>query len=299
MRPRDAAELVALAALWGGSFLFMRMAVPQFGPVALIAVRVSVAALVLLVVLVMRGQVRALADRVGAVAVVGVANSALPFCLLAYSTLHLGAGEAAILNATAPLWTLVVGRVCFGTRGSIGRWIGLVLGFTGVIVLFAGRLSGSWSDQGPAIVAGLAAGLSYACAAHYSKHRLASMPPLVIATGSQIAAALCLLPWCAWAWPAHAVTANAWAAVATLGIACTALAYVLYFRLIANVGASQAITVTFLVPMFALVWGRLVLGEPVTARTLAGCALVLLGTAACTDALGPVRQWWHARRQAA
>jgi drug/metabolite transporter (DMT)-like permease len=294
MKLPDWAELFALAALWGGSFLFMRMAVPEFGPIALIAVRVGVAAVFLLVVLGWQRQWPLLGRHVGALVVVGVTNSALPFCLFAYATLSVGAGEAAILNATSPLWAVAVARIWLGTRVPAVRWIGALLGLCGVAVLFWGKVAFTGERQTWAVPAALAAALSYGVAANYSRQRLAATPPLVVATGSQLAAALCLLPLCGWAWPAAAVSPRGWAAALVMGVACTGVAYILYFRLISRLGASRAISVTFLVPLFALAWGRLALHELITAQTVFGCALVLLGTALTTAA--PLRSRWPWRR---
>jgi drug/metabolite transporter (DMT)-like permease len=290
MSSRDALDLLVLAALWGASFLFMRIGAPELGPVPLMALRVGIAAAVLLPVLVARGGLGALRGRSLPIAVVGILNSALPFCLLAYATLSVTAGLAAILNATSPLWGGLVAHVWLRDRLTPPRAAGLALGFAGVAFLFWGRASFRPGGDGLAVAAALAATLSYGVAASYTKRRLAGVNPLAVAAGSQLAATAALAPLAAALWPAAPVSSGAWAAVAALGVACTAVAYVLYFRLIAHVGPARAIGVTFLVPAFAMIWGALFLREAVTARTLAGCAVILLGTALATGLLRPRRE---------
>ncbi len=284
MRARDAFELLVLAAVWGASFLFMRIAAPELGPVALIWLRVSIAAacLVPLAALRRRGALR---GRALPVAVVGAINSAIPFCLLAYATLSLTAGLASILNATSPLWGALVAHYWLADRLDRSRALGLAVGFAGVVLLVWGRASFRAGGGGLAVVAALGATLSYGVAASYTKRKLTGADPLALAAGSQLAAAVLLAPGAALLWPAHAIPLRAWAAVLGLGVVCTAFAYVLYFRLIAHVGPARAIAVTFLIPPFALAWGGLFLGEPLTARTVASACVILAGTALATGAL--------------
>jgi drug/metabolite transporter (DMT)-like permease len=282
MGSRNLLELFALAALWGASFLCMRVAAPELGPVPLMALRVGIAAAALLPVLALRGGLAALRDRPVHVLVVGAINSALPFCLLAYATLSVTAGLASILNATSPLWGGIVAHLWLKDRLGPSRIAGLVVGFAGVAFLFWGRASFKPGGAGLAVVAALVATLSYGIAASYTKRHLAGMNALAVSAGSQLAATLLLAPAAAATWPAGHVSTAAWIAVAVLGIACTAAAYVIYFRLIANVGPARAIAVTFLIPAFAMLWGGLFLGERLTARMLAGAAIVLAGTALAT-----------------
>jgi drug/metabolite transporter (DMT)-like permease len=260
----------------------MRVAAPAFGPVALIAVRVGIAALVLLPVLALRGGLPKLRARTWPVIVTGAINSALPFCLLAYATLSVTAGLASILNATSPLWGALVAHIWLKDRLDRGRILGLALGFAGVAFLFWGRASFKEGGAGLAVVAALAATLSYGVAASYAKRRLSGVDPLAAAAGSQLAAALLLVVPAVVLWPTQPVPPRAWGAALGLGVACTAVAYVLYFRLIANVGPARAIAVTFLIPPFAMAWGALFLGEALTARMIAGAAIVLAGTALAT-----------------
>jgi drug/metabolite transporter (DMT)-like permease len=281
MRARDGIELVVLAALWGASFLFMRIAAPELGPVALIWLRVGIAAAFLVPVAALRAR-RALRGRLVPIAVVGAINSAVPFCLLAYATLSVTAGLASILNATSPLWGALVAHYWLGDRLTRSRALGLAVGLAGVVVLVWGRASFRPGGAGLAVAAALAATLSYGVAASYTKRKLTGVNPLAVAAGSQLAAALLLAPAALALWPAHPVSPRAWGAVVGLGVACTALAYVLYFRLIASVGPARAIAVTFLIPPFALAWGGLFLGEPLTARTAVAACVILAGTALAT-----------------
>ena len=286
MRPRDLFDLLLLAALWGASFLFMRIAAPQFGPVPLVELRVAIAALFLLPLLALRGGARELSPaRWRAIGVIGVINSALPFSLFGYALLSVTAGFAAILNATAPLFGAIVAYVWLKDKLTSVRVVGLGIGFLGVVVLVWGKASFKPGGSGFAIVAALAASLLYGVAASYAKKRLAGVNPLAIATGSQVAAAIVLLPWALLWWPAQGPSGEVWAAVVALALACTGLAYILYFRLIAHVGPAKAIAVTFLIPAFGVLWGMLFLDESVSASMVSGCAIILLGTALTTGAL--------------
>ena len=293
MRPRDVAELVALAALWGGSFLFMRLGAGEFGPVALVALRVTGAALLLLPLLASRGQINDLRRHWRPIAVVGLLNSALPFLGYGFAALSIHAGLSAIFNATAPMFGALVAWLWLGDRLVASRWLGIGIGFAGVAAL-------AWSNTsdpaafgaggtGWAVVACIAASVCYGVAANYAKHRLTGVAPLAVAAGSQAGAALMLALPAWWWWPEVTPSAQAWAAVTALALACTGIAYVLYFRLIASAGPGNAIAVTYLVPLFAMVWGWLFLGEAVTPPMLADGAVILVGTALATGRLGARR----------
>ena len=290
MRPRDVVELVALAALWGGSFLFMRVGAGEFGPVALVALRVAGAALLLLPLLASRGQFGVLRRHWRPIFAVGLLNSALPFLGYSYAALSIDAGLSAIFNATAPMFGALVAWIWLGDRLGASRWLGIGVGFLGVAAL-------AWSSAshpaafgtggaGWAVVACIAASVCYGIAANYTKRRLTGVAPLAVAAGSQAGATLMLaLP--AWWWrPAVMPSASAWAALAALALACTGVAYVLYFRLIANAGPGNAIAVTYLVPLFAVLWGWLFLAEAVTPAMLVDGAVILIGTALATGMLG-------------
>jgi len=285
---RDGVDLLLLAALWGASFLFMRVAVPSFGPVPLTALRCAIGAAVLLPLLLWRpGGWSALQQHAGPLVVVGLLNSALPFVLFGIALLTLTAGFSSLLNATAPLWGALVAYAWLGEVPSRRQRLGLTVGFVGVLVLVQGRGAIAIGADWAAIAAALVATLAYGIAAGYTRRRLTGVEPLAIATGSQLAATAALAIPAALAWPAEPPDAAAWAAAAALGAACTGLAYLLYFRLIERAGPARAMTVTFLVPLFGVGWGVLLLGEAVTATMLAGGLVILLGTALAVGGVRP------------
>ena len=278
-------ELLTLAAIWGASFLFMRVAVPDFGPVPLVLLRVGIAALVLSPVWRSAAARRQLRTHWLPLCVVGATNSAIPFGLFAYSMLYLNAGFDAVLNSTAPLWAALVAYVWLRVPLDAAKGAGLVLGVGGVLLLVHDKFSGGAGGAPAAVLAVLAATLLYGFAVNYSKRALAAVSPSVTAAGSMLTAtALLAVPGAA-LWPAGAWHAPTWWAVLGLGVLCTGVAYVLYFRLIERAGAAFAVSVTFLVPVFGMLWGDLFLHEPVTPAMLGGCAIVLLGTALASGRL--------------
>ena len=293
MKPCDALELVALAAVWGSSFIFMRLGAGEFGALPLSCLRVAGAAIVLLPLLAWRREWADLRAHWKPILLVGITNSAFPFACFAYAALTISAGLSAIFNAAAPLFGAVVAWLWWHDRLSAARVAGLLTGFAGVFGLAVGRASVQpgidATATGLAVLACTAGSLSYGFSANFTKRHLTGVKPLAVATGSQLAAALVLAVPAWWAWPTVAPGTAAWLSVAVLAIACTGIAYVMYFRLIAHIGPANAITVTFLVPAFALAWGALFLGERPTAAMLAGCAVILAGTSLATGLL-PLRR---------
>ena len=289
MRSRDIVELLILAAIWGASFLFMRVAAPAFGPVVLIFLRVLVATIVLVPVLASKGELGQLRRYWRQLLVVGLLNSALPFFCFAYATLSLSAGFTAVLNATSPLWGALVALVWLHIPLPRIRALGLAMGVVGVAILVWGKISFKAGGSGFAVFAALGATLCYGIAANYAKEKLAGVSALSATAGSQLAATLLLAPFVPAFWPAQMPDAGAWGACIALGVACTAIAYLLYFRLIARVGASRAIAVTFLIPLFAIVWGGLFLGEQLTPNMVLGGLVILTGTALSVGLINPFR----------
>jgi drug/metabolite transporter (DMT)-like permease len=289
MKALDIGELVLLAALWGASFLFMRLGAHEFGAVALAAVRVGLASALLVPLLASRGQLVELRRHWKGLLLVGALNSAIPFALFAFAALSITAGLSSIVNATTPLWTAVVAFVWLRQGLTQLRVLGLVIGFAGVAFLAWDKASfrpgadhsGFW-----AVLACAGATLCYGIAANVTKRSLAAASPLAVATGSQLAAALLLALPAAWQWPAVQPGAVAWSAVLALATLCTALAYVLFFRLMSRVGPTNAVSVTFLIPLFAMLWGALFLGEAITAQMVAGGAVVLVGIALALGLVG-------------
>ena len=287
MRPRDIAELIALAALWGASFLFMRIAAPAFGPVALAAVRVAGAALFLVPLLAVRGQMPALRRHWRAIAVVGLLNSALPFLCFSYAALSINAGLSAIFNSATPLFAAVIAWVWLADRMTPARVLGLAIGFAGVVWIAWDKAGFRPGGSTWAVGACLFATLSYGVAPSLAKRHLTGVAPLAVAAGSQLAASLFLAVPAALFWPVTPPVPSSWLAVAALAFFCTGVAYILYFRLIASAGPANAVAVTYLVPIFAVAWGGLFLGETLSWPLLAGCAVVFVGTALATGVVKP------------
>lgn len=286
MKPRDLADLIALAAIWGGAFLFGRIAAPEFGPFPLAFLRVAGASLILLPLLASRGQLPLLQRHWPALLVVGVCNSALPFALFGYAAISISAGLGGILNATAPLFAALIGALWLRERLNTSRTVGLALGFLGVLGLAWDKASFKPGAEavGYAMIACIVAAALYGWSANFAK-RLQAVPSLVMAAGSQLSAALVLVLPAFWWWPSTPPGLPTWGAVAALALLCTGVAYILYFRLIANTGATNTITVTFLIPLFAMLWGGLFLGEQVTLVMAIGCAVICAGTALTTGLL--------------
>ena len=276
------AEFVLLAAIWGASFLFTRLSVGEFGAVPTAGVRVAIAALFLLPLLVARGQLHALRTHWKKIFFLGLLNSGIPFALYGYALLSISTGLSSLLNATVPLFGALVAWVWLKDRPHGMKIVGLLIGFVGVAMLASGKASfkpnASGLVTGWAVLACLGACLCYGLAASFAKRYLSGQPSLVIATGSQVGATLGLALPTFLLWPSQAPSGTAWLALLTVGVFCTGVAYVLYFRLIDKVGAAGALTVTFLIPVFAVVYGLIFLGEAVTAWMLICGAIILFGT---------------------
>ncbi len=291
MKPRDLIELLSLAALWGASFLFMRLGAAEFGPVALSGVRVGLAAAALLPLLAWRGETWALRKHWRPLLVVGIVNSALPFVAYSFAALSITAGLSSIFNATSPLWGALIAWLWLSDRPTATRTLGLAIGFAGVLWLAGDKAGFKTGTPGSgnvwAIAACIAATVCYGTGVNYTKRFLAGVPPMAVAAGSQAAAAIVLLPLTLWQWPAQAPTPGAWLWASVLGVVCTGLAYLLYFRLIAHVGPAKAISVTFLIPLFAVLWGWIFLGEGVTPVMAGACVVIVLGTALATGLVAP------------
>ena len=279
------AELLLLAAIWGASFLFLRIGAPELGPLPLIALRVSIAAIVLLPAIRLpaaRVQFRANAMPLF---IVGITNSAVPFCLFAYSTLYVNAGFDSVLNATTPLWAALIAMALFQLPMGRLQAGGLFLGLVGVVILVWDKLGTGAPGVPSAVAAALLAPLLYGFAVNYSKRHLVGVRPFVVAFGSQFFASVVLIPIAIVLWPKHAISPLTGACVGALGIVCTGFAYVLYFRLVEHVSAAYAASVTFIIPVFGLLWGALFLGEKVTPMMGVGCIVVLVGTALASGKL--------------
>lgn len=279
---RDGIDLLFLGAIWGAAFLFTRVAVPEFGPLALVEVRVAVAAAILMVLVAAQRKLGQFKGRWVALAVIGTLNTAVPFVLFAFATRTVPAGFAAVLNSTVPLFGAVLGMLFFGERLETKRAFGLAIGFAGVALLMSQDLR---VDGGAlAVAAALLASAMYALSAHLTRRLLPGVPSLVVAAGSLVVSVALLAVPAAITWPSTMPSAAAWAATLALAVVGTALGYIVYFRLLECVGATRAMAVTYLIPFFGMVWGALFLQESVTAAMIMGCAAILGGVAVTTNA---------------
>jgi drug/metabolite transporter (DMT)-like permease len=282
LRPADLARLVALAAMWGASYLFMRHAVPYFGPVLMIELRVLAGGLLLLAyVLAMRGSV-GWKEHWPAFLFVGAIGLAAPFALIAEALTTIDASTAAILNALSPLFASVVAAAWIRDPLTPAKMAGIALCLAGTPKPMSSRelLAASFSVLATAL---------YGFTIVFTKVKLKAASPIGTSAGTLLMAAAALAPFLLVAPPPHPLAespALAWLSVAGLAIISTAFAFILYYRLIADVGPVKAITVTLLIPIFGMVWGVIFLGEPVTSGRIAGCAIILAG---CSLILGLVR----------
>tara|TARA_R110002050_G_scaffold239732_5_gene375889 strand:- start:2223 stop:3110 length:888 start_codon:yes stop_codon:yes gene_type:complete len=268
-------RLLILAALWGGSFLFMRVAANPLGPVALIEARISFAAITLLIISFYLRTKLKLSNNIKHFFILGLFNSALPFLLFAYSAQFLNVSTLAILNSTSPIWGAIIGAFITKEMLTQSVSVGLLLGIFGVSILVG------WEGvRGSAIIpiiAALMAAFSYGIASNYAKNA-PQVSSYDNAHGSMWASAILLLPLLPFFPFRESLTFDIFTAVALLGVFCTGLAYLLYFRLIADLGASSALTVTFLIPVFGILWGYLFLDEIIGVNTLFGSLLIIIGT---------------------
>ena len=282
-------RFIVLAALWGSSFLFMRLGTQEFGALPTAGLRVAIAALFLLPLLLWRGLGMQLIRHWKKIFFIGLFNSALPFACFCYALQSISTGLSAILNATAPLFGALVAWVWLKDRPHAWRIVGLVLGFVGVALLAWDKASfkpdASGLSSGWAVLACLLACLSYGISASFTKRYLGGLPALVTATGSQLGATLVLVVPTLWLWPQRMPGASAWLALLALGVMCTGVAYILFFWLIENVGPARSLTVTFVVPMFALIYGAAFLHEAVSLWMLFCAAIIVCGTALSANLL--------------
>lgn len=265
-------ELLLLGAIWGGSFLFMRVAAPEFGFLPLVELRLGLGALALLPALWLARAAfswQQLPLLVG----IGAVNSALPFLLFAWAAERAPAGIGAITNSLTVLFAALVAFVLYGERIGRIRSIALLIGFVGVVVLAAGRTAGASVTE--AAIAGSVAALCYGFGANLVRRKLSGLPPVALGAATLGPSALLLLPFAWSAWPMAPISWQAWLSAAALGLVCTGLAYAFYFRLLRRIGAPRAVTVTYLIPLFGVGWSWLLLGEVPTLNMWIAGALIL------------------------
>jgi drug/metabolite transporter (DMT)-like permease len=269
---RTPLEILLLGAIWGGSFLFMRIAAPHFGPLPLVEVRVMLGALLLSPFL-WRARKQLSAARWRRLAVVGALNSAIPFSLFAWGAERAPAGIGAIANSMTVLFTALIAFVFYGERIGKRRAMALITGFVGVVVLASGRTTGD--NIMLAAIAGTLASLCYGIAVNLTKRKLIDLQPVVGVAGTLSCSALMLAPFAFATWPSNPVPASSWLSAIALGVVCTGFAYFLFFRLIQRISATRAATCNYLIPVFGVIWGWWLLGETPTPTMLVSGVLIL------------------------
>ncbi|CAE6790772.1 IS1595 family transposase ISBsp7 [Xanthomonas arboricola] len=269
---RTPLELGFLGIVWGCSFLFMRVAAPSFGTVALVEIRLALGALVLLPFLWLARE-RFPLRRWPMLAAIGVLNSALPFLLFAWGAQHAPAAIGAICNAMTVLFTALIAFLFFGEKIGTRRALALLIGFIGVLVLATGKSAGL--SVGPAALAGATASLLYGIGYNLVKRHMGDLPPAASAASTLGCSALLLAPLAWLQWPTTPVPVVAWACATALGVVCTGLAFLMYYRLIQRIGPARASTVTYLVPVFGALLAWSLLGEPLTWTMLVAAVLIL------------------------
>jgi drug/metabolite transporter (DMT)-like permease len=275
-------RLFLLAAIWGGSFLFLRIGAPVFGPAALIVFRVSIAAVFLWLASLWLKKSLEFRHHWKHFLIIGLLNSAFPFLLFAYAAQSLSASLLSILNATSALWGAIIAALWLRTPITRSIALGLLCGLAGVALLVGNGVSLTGSAGWPAIAAGLIAPISYSVASTYTKACPSSATPFANAHGSMWMASLIVLPVVFFVPLRHTPLAGDWVTVSALGILCTGAAYLLYFRLIQDVGPTRALSVTFLIPVFGVLWGKIFLNEAIGWDKMTGGLLVLAGIALTT-----------------
>ena len=279
MSRNNAALLVVLSAIWGSSFLFIKLGVDELEPTVVALGRLFVGAAILLPIAASRGGLGLLRPHLRTVATLGLLNNALPFWLFGFAETRISSGLAGVIQAAAPIFTVLLAIRLDPTQRATGtRLAGIAVGFVGVALLVGAQTGG----QVVGAVAVLAASLCYAASALFAGKRARTIPPLHLAAGQLGCGLLLMAPFGLRQLPGEAPPARAVLAIVALGALGSALAYVLYFALIARAGASRAILVTYLVPAFALVYGAVFLDEKVTASAVAGLVLILAGTTLAT-----------------
>jgi len=273
---RTPVELTLLGAIWGASFMFMRVAAADFGPFPLVAMRLAFGALVLTPFL---WRARAQFTGVLWLRIAGIAmmNATVPLTLFAWAAERAPAGIGAISNGMTVMFTALVAFGLFGERVGARRLTGLIIGFVGVIILATGRTAGV--SVAPAALAGTAASLCYGIGINLVRRYLTPYPPAAIAAAALTTGAVLLAPLAVWNWPHHPLPSASWVSALLLGVVCTGFAFVLYYRLVARIGAPRTSTVTYLIPLFGVIWAWLLLGEPLTMTMAIAGALILAGVA--------------------
>jgi len=273
---KDLLIFVLLASIWGASFMFTRVASPEFGAFAFASLRLGLAAIVLFPILLMAGNWKYLRDDLWLIAFISVFNSAMPFVMFAYATYYLEAGTTSVLNSFVPMLSGLIAHLYFKDYLSKSQQAGLVIGIVGVGILMMDKM-GIGNNTILPLVACLIACLSYAISANITKRKLSHVPPKVLAASTMLVAGLLLVPFGLSTWPDTNPSLTAWSAVTAVAILSTALAYLLFFELIKNIGPTRTVSVTLLIPIFGIFWGALLLDEPITWTIIVGTIVIITG----------------------
>ncbi len=279
---RDYIELFILSAIWGSSFLFLRIASPEFGPIFLIEMRVASGLIVLLPICLLLGKIQELKENWKMIFILSLSNMTIPFCLFAYSALNMGAGILSIINATVPFFTAIIAFLVYQQRMTRYGLIGLMVGFMGVAVLVFDPSESSGVTNDLAIPSALFACVLYGVALNIVSHKLQGVSGISITTGALFFSTIVLIPFAVIERPEVMPQGSVWFSVLALGVVCTGFGYILFYRLIARIGSQQAIMTTYLIPIFSILWGNLFLAESITLFMIFGGMLVLMGVGMTT-----------------
>ena len=279
---RDYIELLILSAIWGSSFLFLRIASPEFGPIFLIEMRVASGLIVLLPICLLLGKIQELKENWKMIFILSLSNMTIPFCLFAYSALNMGAGVLSIINATVPFFTAIIAFLVYQQRMTRYGLIGLMVGFMGVAVLVFDPSESSGVTNDLAIPSALFACVLYGVALNIVSHKLQGVSGISITTGALFFSTIVLIPFAVIERPEVMPQGSVWFSLLALGVVCTGFGYILFYRLIARIGSQQAIMTTYLIPIFSILWGNLFLAESITLFMIFGGMLVLMGVGMTT-----------------
>ncbi|MFQ3229401.1 DMT family transporter [Reinekea sp.] len=279
MSAKSFSLLIVLSALWGASFLFMRIGAPEFGPVSLIFIRMSVGVIAILPFFASRKLLNTVKNNAKPLLLLGLINHVIPFTALSYAALSLDSGFTSLINSTTPIFTALIAALFFASTIKPSQSAGLVVAVIGVAILSSDKMNFGSLGTGWAIAAGLLAATSYGFAGNYTKHALNHLSAIEITVGSMLASTLILIIPGIYFWPEANPSSQAWVSALLLAVASTGIAFIIYFKIMKEAGAFMASNVTLLVPLFAVSWGVFLLDESLSLRLLAGMVVTLLGTA--------------------
>ncbi len=283
MKLSDALLLILLAAIWGSSFIFMRATVAEMGPIFLITLRVGIASLCLFGFLLVKQRFAEFKQYWKRLFWIGLLNSALPFCFLAYASISLSAGMVSILNAITPIFTAFIAHLWLKDKMTRLQFLGMLISMLGVTFLVWDKISWQMDSWWP-VLAGIGATVSYGIAANSTKKYLKGVTAMTATAGSLFFASLFLFALSLFFLPDFkSITLISWSYALILAVICTAFAYLVFFRLIQNIGPAKAVSVTFLIPIFSFSWAYLLLDEVVTPRMWIATIIILFGTALVTS----------------